>query len=131
MPLLPAQGAAFPVQACPVNYDQPRQLKSGGWHYTSMNDGRIWPIGACGSHGPHETEDDARRCYRDYELSQVELDRTTLGSWNPCEKDGCETLTNRAATQGAWHLWRLCDEHRTREVVAELYGEMAGDSVHS
>ncbi|MFZ0173756.1 MAG: hypothetical protein WAL04_18885, partial [Acidimicrobiales bacterium] len=81
-----------------MNYDQPRQLKTGGWHYTQMNDHRIWPIGYCADHrdAPHATEDEARRCYRDYELNErLHLD-VTLGSWNPCEYGGCETLTNRA-----------------------------------
>ena len=97
-----------------MNYDQPRQLKTGGWHYTSLNK-RIgtFPIGYCQDHGPHETEDDARRCYRDYELNErLRLDGT-LGDWNPCEYPECGTLTNRGASIGGWHRWRLCDEHRT------------------
>jgi hypothetical protein len=114
-----------------VNYDQPRQHKDGGWHYTQTNDDRIWPIGYCRGHGPHGTEDEARRCYRDYELNErLRLDGT-LGSWNPCEYRECQTLTNRAAFLGGWTCWRLCDEHRTKECCAELYGELAGDSVHS
>lgn len=114
-----------------MNYDQPRQLKAGGWHYTSRNDDRIWPVGYCGSHEPHETEDEARRCYRDFELNErLGLDGT-LSNWNPCEYPGCETLTNRDATVSGWSMWRLCDEHRTAECCAELYGEKAGDSVHS
>ena len=32
---------------------------------------------------------------------------------------------------GGWHYWLLCDEHRTKECCAEMYGELAGDSVHS
>jgi hypothetical protein len=114
-----------------VNYDQPRQLKDGGWHYTQMNDDRIWPIGYCRDHGPHETEDEARRCYRDYELNERLLLNGTLGNWNPCEHPGCDVLTNRGVSIDGWQKWRLCDEHRTRECCAELYGEMAGNSVHS
>lgn len=117
-----------------MNYDQPRALKSGGWHYTSMNDGRVWPIGYCRDHRdePHATEDEARRCYRRYELAECLRLDGTAGHWNPCTHPGCETLTNREA----WiapngPFWLLCDEHRTRDAVAELYGEMAGDSVHS
>lgn len=115
-----------------MNYDQPRQLESGGWHYTTFNR-RIgtFPVGYCRDHGPHETQDDARRCYRDYELNERLLLDGTLGSWNPCEFPGCETLTNRDARIGGWSRWRLCDEHRTKEVAAEMYGELAGDSVHS
>ena len=43
-------------------------VKDGGWHYTSMNDGRIHPIGYCWEHPAHPSEDEARRCYRDYQL---------------------------------------------------------------
>ena len=117
-----------------MNYDQPRQLADGGgWHYTQMNDGRVWPIGYCADHRdtPHATEDEARRCYRDYQLNERLALDWTLGSWNPCEYPECETLTNRAAFIGGWQRWRLCDEHRTKECCAELYGEMAGDSMHS
>ncbi len=115
-----------------MNYDQPRKLADRGWHYTSMNDGRIHPIGYCAGHGPHTTEDAARRCYRDYELNErLQLDGT-VGHWNPCEQDGCEVLTNRQARINPWGpSWLLCDEHRTKDVCAGLYGELAGDSVHS
>lgn len=117
-----------------MNYDQPRELAGGGWHYTTMNDGRAGAIGYCMDHrdAPHATEEEARRCYRDYELNErLSLD-VTLGDYNPCEApSGCETLTNRAASIGGWTLYRLCDGHRTKEVVAALYGPLAGNSVHS
>lgn len=115
-----------------MNYDQPRQHKDGGWHYTTFNR-RIgtFPIGYCRDHRPHATEDEARRCYRDYELNEdLRLDGT-LGDWNPCEYPECETLTNRNASIGGWSRWRLCDEHRTKEYCAELYGPVAGNSIHS
>ena len=114
-----------------MNYDQPRQLKTGGWHYTQMNDHQIWALGYCREHEPHETEDDARRCYRDYQLNERLLLDGTAGHWNPCEYPECETLTNRAVSIDGWTKWPLCDEHRTKECCAELYGELAGDSVHS
>jgi hypothetical protein len=117
-----------------LNYDQPRQLKSGGWHYTSRNDGQIWAIGYCADHrdAPHDTEDEARACYNRYLLQErTQLDGK-LGDYNPCEApSGCETLTSRCATVAGWTMWRLCDAHRTTEVVAGLLGPLAGDSVHS
>lgn len=117
-----------------MNYDQPRQLEGGGWHYTSFNR-RIgtFPIGYCANHDePHATEDEARACYRDYELNErLRLDHT-IGDYNPCQApSGCETLTNRGASIDGWFRWRLCDEHRTKEICAELYGPLAGDSMHS
>lgn len=117
-----------------MNYDQPRQLKNGGWHYTSMNDGRIMPIGYCATDHrdrPHATEDEARRCYRDYELNErLRLDGM-ISHWEKCAWPECETLTNRQVSIDGWPRWLLCDEHRTKECCAELYGELAGDSVHS
>lgn len=116
-----------------MNYDQPRQLKDGGWHYTQMNDGQVWPVGYCSDHEPHKTEDDARRCYRDYELNErLMLDAGTWSNhWQKCDYPSCEALTNKPVMISGWHRWMLCDEHRTKECCAELYGEMAGDSVHS
>jgi len=120
-----------------VNYDQPRQLADGsGWHYTTRNDDRIHAIGYCWSDHkdkPHATEEEARRCYRDYELNErLRLD-VAVGHWNPCQvPSGCGTLTNReAAIWPDGPSWLLCDEHRTKEVVSELYGPLAGNSVHS
>lgn len=70
-----------------MNYDQPRQLESGGWHYTSQNDDRVWPVGYCADHrdAPHATEDEARACYARYLLEQRTMLDGTLGDWNPCE----------------------------------------------
>ena len=118
-----------------MNYDQPRQLADGsGWHYTSMNDGRIMTVGYCRDHrdAPHATEDEARACYARYLLEQRTRLDGKLGSYNPCEApSGCQTLTNRCAVINGWPRWRLCDEHRTPEVIAELHGPLAGNSVHS
>jgi hypothetical protein len=116
-----------------VNYDQPRQLKDGGgWHYTTFNR-RIgtFPVGYCRDHAPHATEDEARRCYRDYQINECLRLDCTVGDWNPCEYPACGTLTNRAVTISGWPQWRLCDEHRTKECCAELYGPLAGNSIHS
>lgn len=79
-----------------MNYDQPRQLKSGGWHYTTMNDGRVGAIGYCMDHRdtPHATEDEARACYRNYQLEQRTRLDGTVGHYNPCEApSGCGTLS--------------------------------------
>lgn len=117
-----------------MNYDQPRQLETGGWHFTSMNDGRVWPVGYCADHrdAPHATEEEARACYAKYLLEQRTRLDGELGSYNPCEApSGCRTLTNRCVLISGWARWRLCDEHRTAEVVAELHGPLAGDSAHS
>lgn len=65
-----------------MNYYAPRQLKNpatgqptGLWHYTCLNDGRVWPIGYCaGKHNRppchHTTELQASQCYRTYIITE-------------------------------------------------------------
>jgi len=117
-----------------VNYDQPRQLAdSSGWHYTRMNDGQVWAIGYCRQHldQPHSTEDEARDCYTAYLLTErLKLDGQWAGIWHKCQTEGCTALTDRFAQVDGWQTFDLCDEHRTREQVAALFGTV-GDSVHS
>jgi hypothetical protein len=116
-----------------VNYDQPRELADhSGWHYTSMNDGRVHAIGYCANHDPHPTKDEAYDCYTRYKLDHdLRLDGQWQDTWHRCLIEGCETLTDRHAWFAPWGpTYNLCDEHRTREVVAELFGTV-GDSIHS
>jgi hypothetical protein len=117
-----------------VNYDQPRELADkSGWHYTRMRDGEVWPLGDCANHPPHATEDEARDCYTRYLLDhQVHLDGSWGDTWRHCRAEGCGKLTNRFGRVGVWGIantWPLCDAHRTREVIAALFGQV-GDSVH-
>lgn len=118
-----------------MNYDQPRRLDTGGWHYTSMNDGRVHAIGACRDHldAPHATEDEARACYREYERTRIKLD-SKWSDWSGCEYRKCDVPTKTAATAGEWGMASLCAEHLTIECAIEalgLDGPLAGDSVHS
>jgi hypothetical protein len=123
-----------------MNYDQPRQVADGsGWHYTRMNDGEVWALGYCREHldQPHATEDEARDCYTRYLLDHdLRLDGLAYADMRKqCEATisgaRCEIWTDKFADIRPWGpSWTLCDEHRTREVVAALFGT-AGDSVHS
>jgi hypothetical protein len=116
-----------------MNYDQPRQLQNGRWHYTTHNR-RVgtYAIGYCADHEPHATEDEARECYASYLLNErLRLDGQ-MEAYFPCQIDGCGALTNSVVSIDGWATsYRLCDEHRTKEQVAALYGRFAGDSVHS
>jgi hypothetical protein len=115
-----------------VNYDQPRERADrSGWHYTQMNDGRVWPIGYCADHAPHATEGEARDCYTRYLLEQrLQLDGMAYADMQrPCEV--CGAWTDKFAEISPWGpSFTLCDEHRTREQFAALFGQV-GDSVHS
>jgi hypothetical protein len=119
-----------------VNYDQPRELADhSGWHYTSMNDGRINAIGYCRQHldQPHATRDEAYACYTRYLLdNELRLDGQYAGTWHRCIHPGCDTLTDRYAQVGRnmGPMYELCDTHRIREYVTELFG-LVGDSIHS
>lgn len=121
-----------------MNHLAPRQIESTKrWDYTCKNDDRIYPIGYCGeAHrnrptddaeapaGHHETEAEACACYKRYLMEQrTQLDRTQE-LMSQCEYPGCETCTrSMALVDGIWFRV-LCDEHRTIEVVAQLYGDV-------
>ena len=47
-----------------MNYDEPREKQSGGWHYTRMNDGAVWAIGYCAEHEPHSQQPQPRENQR-------------------------------------------------------------------
>jgi hypothetical protein len=56
-----------------MNYYRARELKnpegnpSGLWHFTQMNDGRIWAVGYCRElNCKHATAVEASNCYRKY-----------------------------------------------------------------
>ena len=119
-----------------MNYYQPRELKdkdgnpSGIWHYTCMNDGRIWPVGYCAQGCPgHDTKEGAYEHYRQYELDTSRYDGTYSGTQRKCEI--CGEWTQRFASVGPDHMemHTLCDAHRNRETLDTLVE--AGDSFGS
>lgn len=114
-----------------MNYDEARELKDGGWHWTTMNDGVVRTAPPCVripidestiTHcDPHPTREDAERHFYDYSLSQ--LKESTFLSAKHCEY--CDTWTNKAlGNRGLGLYFRevfLCDTHRTTERVAALH----------
>lgn len=93
-----------------------RQLKSGGWHYTS--DGM--PVGYCADHGGHETQEDAELCYKAYLLdNELLLNRKISNQMLRCRV--CKKYTDGYARVGEYHMYVLCEEHMTREHVANLF----------
>lgn len=134
-----------------MNYYQARQrISDKRWDFTCMNDRRVWPVGYCADwteytdadyerlpglerevketllphrdkfhgHG-HETAEEACRCYRQFLLdTRVRLDLTHPEYQRKCAK--CGAWTN-AAAEVDHEIFDLCDEHRTREVLEELF----------
>ncbi len=130
---------------------------AGKWRYTTMNDGRVWEEGYCspwvtcpdcegqsvlGGHEclrcdckgviladdpcpGHDTKAGAYEHQTQYVLDKkLRLDGRLVDEQRPC-------LICREWTQGVAHVehqsFVLCDVHRTREQVADLFG-LVGDS---
>jgi len=117
-----------------MNYDQARQRETDGkWDWTTMNDGRIRAAASCIAKCGHETQEDAERHFYDHSLEQV---KEAGVSWTSCEYSGCESPANRAlGNHGLWlalPLAPLCDVHRTKEHLTEVYPFEPGMSlIHS
>jgi hypothetical protein len=76
----------------------------------------------------HDTPEEACECYKEYLLdSSLDLNRETADTQHKCEK--CGAWTTKMAMVDRWSLYHLCDEHRNRETVAELFS--VGTSCHS
>lgn len=80
----------------------------------------------------HATAEEACECYKRYrldcELTFLE-DNPKASSQHRCKAAGCDVFTSGRAKVGAYNVWPLCAEHRTREVVALLFD--VGESWHS
>ncbi len=119
-----------------MNYHQPRQVDptadrpdAGKWLYTNMNI-RVWPEGYCaeGCDG-HDTKEGAYAHQTQYVLDKMRLDGQYADVQRRCIKEDCGVWTDRFA-EVEMRTFDLCDEHRTRKVVTELYGSV-GDSYGS
>lgn len=113
-----------------MNYYKASQRKdTKRWDYTCTNDNRTWPIGYCREDGGHETEQEARDCYKRYLLdNRLRLDGDLEHTQKKCEFAGCDCWTSRYA-EVDMRMFSLCDEHRTREVVEKFFS--VGESISS
>lgn len=118
-----------------MNYYDAREKRnalggSGGWHYTCMNDGKIWPVGDCAEHEPHPTQLEAYECYTAYLLRErLSLDgKLKKTERRKCTE--CDVFTGSFATVDNSGYWPLCDDHRTATVVARLFGTV-GSAISS
>jgi hypothetical protein len=105
-----------------MNYYEARKTKDGkGWHFTGMNDGRIWPEGYCRDHEPHAERWEAEDCFRAYLLDGIEDEE--YGNWGDCEVCGAPTKKGLTARPPHGNGYRLCDDHRTPDHLAQLMGK--------
>lgn len=105
-----------------MNHLKARQLEATGkWHYTLMNDERIYPIGRCREHEGHDTPEEAKACYKSYLLdTKLRFDSKLADTLQHCEV--CGEWTDGLATipTTTWQA-ALCDAHRIREEVEKLF----------
>lgn len=126
-----------------MNYDEARQIAPtpdslGGWHWTTMNDGRIRTAAPCrlytgpvrsvadmmrapvrGSDfttcAPHETREEAERHFYDYSREEAMAHEVDI-SWSNCRYPECKNPANHALGVGRLDLFGsltpLCDDHR-------------------
>ncbi len=142
-----------------MNYDDARQIDpkadkpdAGKWRYTTRNDDRIWAIGYCAEGCPgHDTAEGAYEHQTAYLLDhELHLDGRYSDAQHRCEADvptgginisgmltapptgteKCGKWTEFFGSVGWAPSWSLCDVHRTREVVAALFGTV-GQVIHS
>lgn len=121
-----------------MNYYRSRQRESDHrWDYTCKQNQKVWPIGYCSGQsveGPnahkyhsdgHATAEEADECYRRYLLDNEIQFSSGEGSrvLHVCQYPGCEEFTAGIAEVGCGPcaIYHLCNEHRTKEVVAELF----------
>lgn len=122
-----------------MNYDQARQVDptsnwddAGKWRYTTMNDGRVWPVGYCRDCPGHDTREGAYEHQTQWVIDDANFDGSWATAQHQCEAPGCGVWTQRFASHGAGHYATvdLCDEHCNRETLALIIGTV-GDSWHS
>lgn len=117
-----------------MNYYQPRELRNketgkgtGLYHYTCMNDDRIWAVGYCRENCPgHATPDEAREHYRQYELDHARYNGAITDMQVPCEV--CKAWTSQCAVVNHHSIF-LCYEHLNRETLEQIY--QPGDAISS
>lgn len=100
-----------------------RQLEGGGWKYTYMLNGEVFTTGKCIDHEGHATAEEACECYRQYMLNErMQLSDCLLGetTMEQCHVEGCKEM-GRGGAMVAQRLFILCDAHRNRETMDELY----------
>jgi len=107
-----------------MNYYEARQTKDKQfWHWTCLNDGRVWPSTPCTSDCQHKTQEEAERHY--YEHLVASLRTVTFESAERCFV--CGVWTPKALQpKGDMKVSYLCDEHLTKENWIREYSFKTG-----
>lgn len=111
-----------------MNYYDAREMKkdgkgSGKWHYTCMNDGRIWPVGYCAEHEGHPTKEEAHECYTKYCLDN-HIKKRTMQNQHKCKECDAWTQESVEVGPGLGRMIYLCPDHQDRETVAKHFGSV-------
>jgi hypothetical protein len=114
-----------------MNYDQARELTTGGWHWTTRNDDVIrtaWPCLDC---PPHATRDEAERHF--YEACLESVTEQELAVPHSCTVPDCQQpamsfLGNRGLSR-IFAGTALCPAHLNRATLRELHPFEPGLSV--
>lgn len=78
------------------------------------------PFQKCFHKDGHDTEAEARACFRAYLLDiKLDLKGHVIEPTPKCNVKGCAKGA-REVRAGNYHYWYLCETHRTREVVEGL-----------
>jgi hypothetical protein len=124
-----------------MKYYSVRQRKDLRWESTCKEGGRSYPVGYCAgkeaqghtNHADkyhvdgHETAEEAFECCRQYQLDHFlgfhdgEGERTL----RVCDHSDCDEFTSGRATIQCKVIAHLCPKHRTREIVEEIYLNLA------
>lgn len=112
-----------------MNYYAARQRKGDGcWDWSRMNDGHIWPVGACqNGECKHITKEEALRHEserREEAIRTAEPVRIDTAFGRQCDVAGCEAKAFHYVAIGGGHHYELCAEHLKAPLVTvyEEYG---------
>jgi hypothetical protein len=105
-----------------LNYDQARELETGGWHWTTRNDDVIrtaWPCLDC---PPHATREEAERHF--YEACLESVIERSIMEWRGCVAPGCKrpawTTLGNPQTSRYFRPVPLCTKHCNRDTLRSL-----------
>jgi hypothetical protein len=121
-----------------MNYYEPREKTdkdgnpTGLYHYTRMNDGRIWPTGYCAQDCPgHDTKEGAYEHQRQYLLDNAKFDSGKFkDALFRCDVPDCKNFSDTSSrVQGQISSYTLCEEHRNRAGLEKVL--KVGDVISS
>jgi hypothetical protein len=118
-----------------MNYEQARRrMKDGKWHWTNLNDGKVYPSGGCAQDCPgHDSREEAERHQYEYELNnlaEIALQpiEGAVDGRHQCVVCGAGTLQALQITGHCLRLVPLCAAHCNRAGYALAHPFQPGRS---